>query len=189
MATKYQFLTRIQNAQKRLETIDESIYCINEPKPNEKLHRIGYQPKVSIESNRTNTFVEQKDEKGLVRKRIVFENLTKEQLSIEDLEYDIQGRVIHSRTKGNYWQSEEVVMRVGDINITHTLKQKGDIFGEDDEYIVMIDNQKDCVVATYSYQTGRLINIKQIFVEQDLFCDIDFLEDGRILEFRKEKIE
>ena len=133
MATKYQFLTRIQNAQKRLETINESTYCINDPKPNEKLHRIGHQSKVCVEGNRVNTFLEQKDENGLVKKRVVFENLTKEQLCIENLEYDERGKVIHSRTKGDYWQSEEVVMRIGDISITHTLKQKGDIFGEDDE--------------------------------------------------------
>jgi len=159
--TKQQYITRIRKAQSRLDA--------------------------AVRRNLGNTFVEQIDSNGLVRQCLAYNNYTHTLQSRQTLEYDGQGRMIHSVDTGEYWREEMVSIHADGIHITHRLKIYNEI-GRDDEYIIMVYDDRNCVEATYSYTTGRLLTIQQELSDEDCFINIDFNEDGSIREYLKERL-
>ena len=182
---KYQYVTRIRNAQGRLETIEENTFYAYDTEPGEKLYRMHSKAKVEVRKNHANTFLERKDDNGLVNRRIAFDNSRRCQLSDETIEYDEQGKLVHSLIKGDEFRSETAAIHADGINITHEVKLEAGLFHEN-EYVVLVDDGTNYVEATYSLDTGRLMRIVQAFPDTDTFTTIDFFEDGTIHEFRKE---
>jgi len=182
--SKAQFTKRILNAQGMLEKVEENTYYLNEPEKGEKLHRIGYTPKVTKRKHGYWTELEQRDDKGVVRKIMSFAR--DGSVMVEKIEYDDEGRRIYNKTMTYDWMSEVFTSHVDGINTSHAFKYRSLLF-EEEEFEMWIDDGVNYMEAIYSRKTGRLLRITRMLYDEDSVLFLEFGEDGSVLEWSKER--
>jgi len=175
------------NKQGKYEEKLESEYFITELDSGDKLYRMKDGKRLQVSSNRSNTFVKQLNQNNQVEHIRTYNNLTGSLQEIVQQEYDAQGRLIHIKTNGDYYTEETVILYADDFSISHCYRHYNDLF-KDDEYVVILSDSDFCIMNTYSYDTGKLINKQVISIKDDSILDIDYLLDGSIHEWRKERI-
>ena len=180
-------ITHSLNAKGKWKTAVNTEYYLTQPDIGDKLFRLAPDGREVVSSNRANTFVKHLNEQNQVDRIKVYNNLTRSLQEILHQEFDSQGRLIHSVSRGEYYTEETVIIYAEDFSISHCYRHYNELF-KDDEYVVMLSDSDFCIENTYSYDTGKLINKQVISVNDDYILDIDYLPDGSIHEWRKERI-